>query len=108
MRATLGADDIYCVGRRLRRIGGEELSDCIEIVVSNLDAHATDGVGVKPVHLDEVLVLDVCVNTGCLQPSAEEMCFFGFAKCGDRFHEQLAKSNDPKLRDHGATRRGAR
>jgi len=86
VRTAIRADYIHCVGSSLRRIVGEKLSSGLDILVCNLDAHSTNGVGVEPVHLDEMLILHVCRNTCRLQPSTEEVCLFGFAKRGDRLH----------------------
>ena len=86
VRTARRANDIVCVGAWLRRICCQKLSRGINIVVGNLDAHAADGIGVKPVHLDEMLVLNKRRNTSGLQPSAEQVCLLGLAKCGYRFH----------------------
>ena len=91
VRTAIRADYIHSVGSSLRRIVREKLSSGFDILVCNLDAHSTNGVGVKPVHLDEMLVLHVCRNTCSLQPSPEEVCLFGFAKCSDRLQARSPK-----------------
>ncbi len=63
MRAAFGTDNIYGVRRRLRRIVREKLPGSVNILVGNLDAHTANRVRVEPVHLDEVLILNVCRNT---------------------------------------------
>jgi hypothetical protein len=88
VRTAIRAEYIHSVGSWLRRIVREKLSSGLDILICNLDAHSTNGVGVEPVHLDEMLILHVCRNTCRPQPSPEEVGLFGFAKCGDRLHAQ--------------------
>ena len=83
------------------RISGEKLSSCSEIFICNLDADATDSVGIEPIHLDKVLILDVCRNACCLQSSAKEVRLLGLAERGDCFHEYLAGPNEGEI-NHGS------
>jgi len=71
-----------------------ELSSCSEIFICNLEPDAADSVRIEPINLDKVLILDVCRNACCLQPSAKEVRLFGLAERGDCFYEQLAGPNE--------------
>ena len=92
MRAAFGADDVYGVSGRLRRIVREKLPGGVEILIGNLNPHTSNGVRVEPVHLNEMFILNVCRNTRRLQASAKKMRLFRFAECGDRFQERVANA----------------
>src|SRR5438445_3871522 len=83
---------VSCVRRWLRRVRGKELSGCVKILVRNLDAYATNRIGIEPVHLDEMLVLNVCGNACCLQPGAKEVRFLRLTECGDCFHKPFSNA----------------
>jgi hypothetical protein len=87
VRTARRANDIVCVRAWLGRICSQKLSRRSEIVIGNLDAHATDGVGIEPVHLHDMLVQDKCRNASRFQAGAEQVCFLGLAKGSDRFHQ---------------------
>ena len=91
MRAAGRADDIDGVGAGLRRILGEKLPGSLEIVVGNLDAHAADGIRIQPIHLDEMLILDIRRDACGLHSGAEQVRLLGFAECGDRFQTSDGK-----------------
>ena len=86
MRTTLRTNDFDRFRHRLRRIVGEEFPRRIDIVIGNLDPHTADGIGIKPVHLHDMFVLDIGRNTRCFEPRPKEMRFFRLAECRDRFH----------------------
>jgi len=45
-------------------IGSKKLLCCIRILISDLHFYATNGVGIKRIHLDGVLILHICIEAG--------------------------------------------
>ena len=56
------------------------------IFLSDLNTHAANGIGIHPVHLDQVFVLDVSGNPTGFEPQFEQVGLFRFAETGNRYH----------------------
>lgn len=84
--AAPGAVVIDCVGQLRIRLIGEDGNGLLSIFLGNLDTDSANGVGVKPLKLHEILILNECTNTTGLQSHSQKMGFFRLRKRGNRNH----------------------
>ena len=86
VRTAERTHNIDCFWTRLWSVGCKEVSRGLNIFIGNLDAHAANGVGVEPVHLNEMFILNERRNAHRFQARAEQMRLFRFAECRDSCH----------------------
>ena len=100
VRTAERTHNIDCFWTWLWSVGCKEVSRGLNIFIANLDAHAANGVGVEPVHLNEMFILNERRNAHRFQARAEQMRLFRFAECRDSCHLVRASPNETEI-SHG-------